>query len=86
MVNYCVLVIARFHSYSTKNGLFLPLHRLLYVSSCPIQSYLGRIPLTRFPLPTTPSPVAVEAAECRLVALGALEELPQAGSSGECFN
>ncbi|THD22867.1 ATP dependent RNA helicase DHX37 [Fasciola hepatica] len=46
-----------------------------------IKSYLGSTPLSRFPLPTTPSPIAVEAAECRLVALGALEELPQSGSS-----
>uniref|UniRef100_A0A0X3QAR2 RNA helicase n=1 Tax=Schistocephalus solidus TaxID=70667 RepID=A0A0X3QAR2_SCHSO len=39
-----------------------------------LKSYLGTIPLSRFPLPTAPSPTVVEAAERRLIALEALEE------------
>ncbi|KAL5966851.1 putative ATP-dependent RNA helicase DHX37 [Taenia solium] len=39
-----------------------------------LKSYLGSTPLSRFPLPTSPTAAAVEAAERRLTALGALEE------------
>ncbi|KAL5110696.1 putative ATP-dependent RNA helicase DHX37 [Taenia crassiceps] len=39
-----------------------------------LKSYLGSTPLSRFPLPTSPTVTAVEAAERRLTALGALEE------------
>ncbi|VDM19438.1 unnamed protein product, partial [Hydatigera taeniaeformis] len=39
-----------------------------------LKSYLGSTPLSRFPLPTSPTAAAIEAAERRLTALGALEE------------
>ncbi|VDO00365.1 unnamed protein product [Rodentolepis nana] len=42
-----------------------------------LKSYLGSTPLSRFPLPTPPTPNSVEAAERRLTALGALESKKQ---------
>ncbi|CAH8624766.1 unnamed protein product [Dicrocoelium dendriticum] len=49
-----------------------------------LKSYLGSTPLSRFPLPTPPSFPAIEYAERRLVALGALEEL-SGDASGDTF-
>ncbi|GAA48744.1 ATP-dependent RNA helicase DHX37/DHR1 [Clonorchis sinensis] len=39
-----------------------------------LKSYLGSTPLSRFPLPTSPSAAAIEFAEYRLISLGALQE------------
>ncbi|OON17889.1 helicase protein, partial [Opisthorchis viverrini] len=38
-----------------------------------LKSYLGSTPLSRFPLPTSPSATAIEFAEHRLISLGALQ-------------
>ncbi|XP_018651171.1 putative atp-dependent RNA helicase [Schistosoma mansoni] len=43
-----------------------------------LKLYLGNTKLTLFPLPTPPLPQAIEAAERRLIALGALKEITNA--------
>ncbi|KAM3172319.1 hypothetical protein ACTXT7_014788 [Hymenolepis weldensis] len=55
--------------FSAPNILTRPIDEVVLL----LKSYLGSTPLSRFPLPTPPTPDSVEAAERRLTALGALE-------------
>uniref|UniRef100_A0A183ARI6 Helicase C-terminal domain-containing protein n=1 Tax=Echinostoma caproni TaxID=27848 RepID=A0A183ARI6_9TREM len=73
---YSSQVFSSMQPFATPDILTRPIDEVVLM----LKSYLGSTPLSRFPLPTTPSPIAIEAAECRLITLGALEELSRSSS------
>ncbi|KAA3673940.1 ATP-dependent RNA helicase DHX37/DHR1 [Paragonimus westermani] len=68
---YSSQVFSNMRPFATPDILTRPIDEVVLM----LKSYLGSTPLSRFPLPTSPSPSAIEFAERRLVTLGALEEL-----------
>ncbi|KAF7256569.1 hypothetical protein EG68_06346 [Paragonimus skrjabini miyazakii] len=68
---YSSQVFSTMKPFATPDILTRPIDEVVLM----LKSYLGSTPLSRFPLPTSPSPSAIEFAERRLVTLGALDEL-----------
>lgn len=75
---YSSQVFSSMESFTVPELLTKPIDEVVLM----LKSYLGSVPLTQFPLPTPPSFSAIEYAERRLVALGALEEIPGGADRG----
>ncbi|VDO75032.1 unnamed protein product [Schistosoma curassoni] len=67
---YSSQIFSSMKQFSTPDILSRPIDEVVLM----LKLYLGNTKLTLFPLPTPPLPQAIEAAERRLIALGALKE------------
>ncbi|CAL8084537.1 unnamed protein product [Calicophoron daubneyi] len=74
---YSSQVFSEMKLFATPDILTRPIDEVVLM----LKSYLGSTPLSKFPLPTPPDSQAVDAAERRLMALGALEE--RSGRTGD---
>ncbi|CAH8558353.1 unnamed protein product [Schistosoma haematobium] len=71
---YSSQIFSSMKQFSTPDILSRPIDEVVLM----LKLYLGNTKLTLFPLPTPPLPQAIEAAERRLIALGALKEIVNA--------
>ncbi|CAH8499195.1 unnamed protein product [Schistosoma turkestanicum] len=71
---YSSQIFSSMKQFSTPDILSRPIDEVVLM----LKLYLGNTKLTLFPLPTPPSPQAIEVAERRLIALGALKEITNA--------